>query len=481
MPSNSSKREIKVVELKGFKASEDGNGSFSGYANDFGILDSYGDITVAGCYAETLEQFKLLGWSTCDHSWGVKDEIGIITDAHEDEQGLFFTSEYHPTTDAQQIRAKVNNRLAKGKSVRLSIGYIADEVRYVSPKEALKYLTPQQQQDEQVLAHLKTLSRVRLLLKITLFEVSIVSVPAEPQASVTAAKSAASGFQLALNTAKKLTALKMTHAEKEKSAQLIHDKAAALLGLKCTKDEADAEGAAETSAAIVRSMRKSLSNAERALTKDIHAESAKMGAYCKDLNDLQVSDDEKVAHMRPSIKALFENALAARTNSLWNLEDVLNSCIWQVMFEDELAESMGTEFDLELALREILSEFTERVVASLLEEDEEEDSGADDSLAIEVSSLNDNERKRRQAVAAKFALAHSDQVVATVTEFVEKMKRNAANRTKEGRVLSDANRKKVQAAVDALQELLTASEPKSDTASAIETLRMSLDLLMAGL
>jgi HK97 family phage prohead protease len=194
MPSESSPvREYKIVELKALNSSEEGNGSFEGYANNFGILDSYDDISVAGAYVDTVDQFKALGWSTTDHSWGVKDEIGIITEAYEDERGLFFRSEYHPTTDAQQIRAKVNNRLAKGKAVRLSIGYVAEKSRSVSGTEAIKYLTSEQAADPQILARLKRTPRVRLLEKITVFEVSIVSVPAEHTAAVTAAKSAPGG------------------------------------------------------------------------------------------------------------------------------------------------------------------------------------------------------------------------------------------------------------------------------------------------
>lgn len=51
-----------------------------------------------------------------------------------------------------------------------------------------------------------------------------------------------------------------------------------------------------------------------------------------------------------------------------------------------------------------------------------------------------------------------DAVVSAVEKHTANMQRNHANRVKEGRVLSGTNRAKVQAAYDALGELLTASE-----------------------
>jgi hypothetical protein len=115
--------------------------------------------------------------------------------------------------------------------------------------------------------------------------------------------------------------------------------------------------------------RKGLSHADSTLCKELHAESSKMGAYCKDLNpgDGNEADDdeEKSARFRAHVKGMFETALEQRTNSFWNLTDVLRSCIWNATFEDECAEIYGRDYDLAAALREILSEFTERVVSSL--------------------------------------------------------------------------------------------------------------------
>lgn len=178
--------ERKFVSLAGFKSLDEGNGGYEGYGNDKGVLDSYDDITVDGCFSEGLAEFIQAGWSAPDHEWGIKDEIGIIADASEDDRGLFVRTEFHPTADAQQIRDKVKHRLEKGKAVNLSIGYVALKWRYVSGREAIQYL---KDPSADVVARLEKTARVRLLLKVKVYEVSVVSVGANPNSAVTAVKS----------------------------------------------------------------------------------------------------------------------------------------------------------------------------------------------------------------------------------------------------------------------------------------------------
>lgn len=178
--------ERKFVSLAAFKSLDEGDGGFEGYGNDKGVLDSYNDITVDGCFAEGLEEFVQGGWSAPDHEWGVRDEIGIITDAREDERGLFVRTEFHSTDDAQRVRQKVQKRIAKGKKVGLSIGYVALEWRHVSGREAVKYI---RNPTDELVARLEKTARVRLLLKVKVYEVSVVSVGANPESGVTAVKS----------------------------------------------------------------------------------------------------------------------------------------------------------------------------------------------------------------------------------------------------------------------------------------------------
>lgn len=181
--------EKKYLDLAEFKQSDEGNGGFTGYASIFGDIDSVDDIVLKGAYLETLDSFKQDGWIAADHSWGVKDDLGIVIDASEDETGLRLTAEFHPTADAQEVRQKIKNRLAKGKSVKLSIGYVPTDFEYISGKDAVIYL---RNQSPELVAQVESKSRVRLLKSIKLFEVSLVSVPALHSASVAAAKALAS-------------------------------------------------------------------------------------------------------------------------------------------------------------------------------------------------------------------------------------------------------------------------------------------------
>jgi HK97 family phage prohead protease len=180
--------EHKYVDLRELKSLDEGSGGFEGIANSFGSLDSYNDITVPGCFQESLADFIQQGWSAPDHEWGVKSEIGIIVEARETDEGLYVRVEFHPTDDAQNVRKKIKNRIEKGKSVRLSIGYSTEDERIISGRDAVQYLRANHTMDER--AACVAASRVRLLLKVKLYEVSPVSVPAEPNARVTAVKGA---------------------------------------------------------------------------------------------------------------------------------------------------------------------------------------------------------------------------------------------------------------------------------------------------
>jgi HK97 family phage prohead protease len=105
-----------------FKFLEDATGGFEGYASVFGELDSGGDIVERGAFADTLPDFLRDGFISLGHDWDGLP-IGTIRDAHEDSRGLFISTEYHSTSDAQEARRIAQERIARGKSVALSIGY----------------------------------------------------------------------------------------------------------------------------------------------------------------------------------------------------------------------------------------------------------------------------------------------------------------------------------------------------------------------
>ena len=66
------KNEFTFIELADFKPLDDDSGGFAGYGNNFGLLDSYDDITHSGCFSEDLKDFINSGFGVVDHRWGIE-------------------------------------------------------------------------------------------------------------------------------------------------------------------------------------------------------------------------------------------------------------------------------------------------------------------------------------------------------------------------------------------------------------------------
>jgi uncharacterized protein len=147
-----------------FKILDDGPfGSFHGYASIFNNTDRQGEIVQKGAFAETLPAFLKDGFGALNHDWSALP-VATISEAREDDRGLWVKGEFHSTPDAQTARTIVRERLERGKSVGLSIGY-------------------------KVLDDEFTKSGDRVLKRLGLFEISLVSVPANAEAQVVGIKS----------------------------------------------------------------------------------------------------------------------------------------------------------------------------------------------------------------------------------------------------------------------------------------------------
>lgn len=145
-------------------------GVFEGYASTFGGQpDSYGDIMVAGCFAETLVKHKREGTMPL-MLFGHKANdlpIGQYTDMAEDGKGLWIKGEI----DLEDSMGARVHRALKKKTLRgLSIGY---ETRASEPDEKRP--------------------GVRFLKTVDLWEVSVVNFPANRRSLVTSVKSWADG------------------------------------------------------------------------------------------------------------------------------------------------------------------------------------------------------------------------------------------------------------------------------------------------
>lgn len=130
-------------EYKAFaevKFTDDTHGGFEGYGSLFGVLDSGGDIVDKGAFAGSLSQFVKDGFISLGHDWNGL-AIGTVTEAAEDEHGLHLRTEYHSTTVAQDARRVAQERLARGKSVGLSIGFGIKPGGMKSDDEGIRHLT----------------------------------------------------------------------------------------------------------------------------------------------------------------------------------------------------------------------------------------------------------------------------------------------------------------------------------------------------
>jgi HK97 family phage prohead protease len=135
------------------------DGAFAGYASVFGHIDSQLDMVLPGAFRKTLAKrgadIKLL-WQ---HN--VQEPIGIFTRIEEDERGLYV--EGRLLLEVQKAREAYS--LLKAGAVRgLSIGYVAS--RFSVHEE----------------------TDVRRISELELYEISLVTFPANDKAQITQVK-----------------------------------------------------------------------------------------------------------------------------------------------------------------------------------------------------------------------------------------------------------------------------------------------------
>jgi HK97 family phage prohead protease len=160
--------KLKRATITDFKmVGDDGPGRIEGYANVFGVIDSYGDVTMPGTFAQDLPEFLSAGYLTIDHDWSMDSISGDIVEAQEDTRGLFFASEFYTDDRSQARRRKMRERMDRGKVIELSIGYFAEE------QEPGEYKG----------------QRVNMLTRARVREVSLVMAAANPASTVASVKS----------------------------------------------------------------------------------------------------------------------------------------------------------------------------------------------------------------------------------------------------------------------------------------------------
>jgi HK97 family phage prohead protease len=142
-------------------------GRLEGYAAVKNQVDRQGDVIADGAFSN-LADFIREGFVTVAHRHE-RLPIGYIEEAREDDYGLWIAMRFHQTAGGQSAYTVAKERLAAGKTVGLSIGYVPRAWRWET----------------------RGTQRVRRLTQIDLREFSLVTVPAMPLAQATQIKTEA--------------------------------------------------------------------------------------------------------------------------------------------------------------------------------------------------------------------------------------------------------------------------------------------------
>lgn len=141
------------------------SGEFSGYGSVFGVKDSYSDIVIKGAFAKSLAAWKDKGRLPALLWQHRMDEpIGLYTKMEEDDEGLYVEGRLLIDDDPMAKRAHAH--MKAGSITGLSIGYSLNDYEYDKEKVAF------------------------VLKEIELWEVSLVTFPANDQARINDVKNA---------------------------------------------------------------------------------------------------------------------------------------------------------------------------------------------------------------------------------------------------------------------------------------------------
>lgn len=118
------KRLQKIYELKSAELAEN---TIAGVASVMGVMDRGRDVIYPGAFSKRglLKSFIENGFIAVGHDWeGLP--VAMPTKAKEVGNELLTEAVFHSTTAAQEARTVAMERLANGKSVGLSIGFLPD-------------------------------------------------------------------------------------------------------------------------------------------------------------------------------------------------------------------------------------------------------------------------------------------------------------------------------------------------------------------
>ena len=190
-----------ITKVFGLKGAEIQDNRIRGAAAVMGNLDRGGDVIYPGAFKSALKGFLKDGFVPVGHDWESL-AVAMPVDAKESGTELVAEAEFHTTQAAQDARTVCVERLARGLSVGLSIGFglrSDDRFWFENGAQLIKHAEDTKQDlnlfDVKAIKAHKNYCR-GIMNVSDLYEFSIVSVPMNPKAQATAAKSDFEGVSL---------------------------------------------------------------------------------------------------------------------------------------------------------------------------------------------------------------------------------------------------------------------------------------------
>lgn len=173
------------------KAAQSADGQFAGeiegYAAGIHNVDRAGDMILPGAFVEDLPRFLSEGVICWQHDW--MTPIGKPMEAREDAYGLFSKARISKTQTGLDCMTLIKDGVVN----KLSIGYRVQDYQWVDRAGLVAYLAGSGLSAEKQASILRQydeadLDELFLLKKLKLYEYSPVTIPANPNASITGAK-----------------------------------------------------------------------------------------------------------------------------------------------------------------------------------------------------------------------------------------------------------------------------------------------------
>ncbi|MEM7522571.1 MAG: HK97 family phage prohead protease [Pseudomonadota bacterium] len=223
------------------KEMDDDSGSFvfEGYASTFGNADLDGDIIQRGAFEKSILQARARAQETGKrkllpvlYQHDMRSPIGVFTDMREDEKGLFVRGELPKDDDL--VKGRVMPQMRAGSISDMSIGFMirADDMD----------------------------GRNRVIREAELFEISLVTIPANPQANVTGFKT------LSVDTIDKMDSRELERTLRE--GRPLSQKAAAKVVSALKSLRRDGEGGPRDEDEAVKSLIAKITQTRKAMETD---------------------------------------------------------------------------------------------------------------------------------------------------------------------------------------------------------------------